>query len=85
MEQNIQAHENEAVLNSFIELAEHRPKYLRTQLEKILDLMLKVCVYVHVWDLIFRCIHSIACHSTILYRKSMKVDMKERMNGWMDG
>ncbi len=42
---SIEAQENEALLKSFIELGDHCPKFLRSQLENILELMLKVCMH----------------------------------------
>ena len=42
LELNIQKEDNDAVLNSLIDLAEHRPKYLRSQLERLLEVLLKV-------------------------------------------
>ena len=39
---SIEAQDDDAAFKAFIDLGEHRPKLLRSQLEKILDMMLKV-------------------------------------------
>ncbi|XP_011405014.2 PREDICTED: importin-5 [Amphimedon queenslandica] len=42
LEQNIQSQSDDTVLKSFIDLAEHRPKFLRPELVKLLELMAKL-------------------------------------------
>ncbi len=42
LSRSIEAQDDEALLKSFIELADHCPKFLRSQLENIIELMLKV-------------------------------------------
>lgn len=53
LHKNLELHSDESLLKSFIDLSEHCPKFLRNQLDTIVDLMLNVrvcggcmCVYV---------------------------------------
>ncbi len=47
LEANVEREDNDAVLNSLIDLAEHRPKFLRSHLERLLEILIKVtCMYV---------------------------------------
>lgn len=45
MERNFESQSDETILKALIDLAEHRPRYLRPQLVRICDLMIKVSYY----------------------------------------
>ena len=42
LERSIQLQDSDAIMKSFIDLADHCPKFLRSQIENIIELMLKV-------------------------------------------
>ena len=42
LERSIQLQDSDTIMKSFIDLADHCPKFLRSQIENIIELMLKV-------------------------------------------
>eukprot|EP00731_Ephydatia_muelleri_P030232 Em0021g755a len=51
LHKNLELHSDESLLKSFIDLSEHCPKFLRSQLDTIVDLMLKMMSTVEAEDL----------------------------------
>ena len=62
LEANVAREENDAVLNSLIDLAEHRPKFLRSHLERLLEILIKVHVHVCTCIILYVCI--VKCQSS---------------------
>ena len=42
LERSIQMQDSDAMMKAFIDLADHCPKFLRSQIENVVELMLKV-------------------------------------------
>lgn len=51
LEQNISVQDDDCLLKTFIDLGDHCPKFLRSQLENIIELSLKVWLPINIWVL----------------------------------
>ena len=59
---SVEQQEDDALLKAFIDLGDHCPKFLRSQLDNVVELMLKVWAYIivvyHVYTRVISVTHS---------------------------